>query len=326
MDRGPIFIGGLDRSGKTWLRLPLSSHPHLAFSRRVNLWTLFYDQYGDLSRRDNFERCLAAMLRHTHVRSLQPDAERLRQEFWQGEPTYARLFALLHEQYAQRQGKPRWGNQAELLERHADLLFAAYPTAKMIHLIRDPRDRYAATLTRRRRGQVGAATARWLYSVRLAERNRRRYPDRYQIVRYETLVSQPEATLREVCAFLDEAYTPAMLAMQDVPRFRNRLERDDEADEMPSPISTAYLGRFRQAIPKREIAFIQTLAGREMNAWGYTLEPIAFSPGEWFLFYLADWPANLARLMAWRVTEVIRHNRPALFGRQALPDTAAHAK
>ena len=45
---GPIFVGGLDRSGKTLLRLALSSHPNIAMTRRTYTWTEVYQRYGDL--------------------------------------------------------------------------------------------------------------------------------------------------------------------------------------------------------------------------------------------------------------------------------------
>ena len=108
MDKGPIFIGGPDRSGKTLLRLALSLHPQIGITKRTDLWTRFYGRYGDLERSDNFERCISAILAYKHVRVLQPDGTRLRSEFSQGEPTYARLFALIHQQYSERLGKPRW--------------------------------------------------------------------------------------------------------------------------------------------------------------------------------------------------------------------------
>src|SRR6266487_860601 len=215
IDRGPIFVGGLDRSGKSLMRLSLSAHPNFAMSRRTYMWTRFYDRYGDLSQPDHFDPCQTAMLRHKPMWVLKPDPDRIRREFQQGEPTYARLFALFHQHYAEQLGRPRWGDQLALVERYADVIFAAYPNAKMIHMIRDPRDRYEASIrpSQRRRGQVGGATARWLDSVGLATRNQQRYPDRYKIVRYETLISRREETLREVCAFLNEAFEPSMLTL-----------------------------------------------------------------------------------------------------------------
>ena len=305
------------------MRAFLASHPNIAIPDvGSNYWTFFYGQYGDLSQRDNFERCLAAMLRYKHVRFLQPDPERLRREFWQGEPTYPRMFALFHQHYAERQGKPRWGDQSGLIEGYADLVFAAYPAAKMFHMLRDPRDRYEASLALwpDGKGRAGGATARWLHSAGLARRNRQRYPDRYRIVRYETLVSQPEETLREVCVFLGEDFTPGMLTMEGAPDHRAKLSRGSNGKPGLSPVSTDYIGRYRQGVPMREIAFMQAYAGREMEAWGYPLEPIRFSPDDRLRFYFIDWPGNLVRMAAWRALEAIQRNFPARLGRRPAPN------
>lgn len=328
MERGPIIIGGPDRCGKTLLRALLVSHPNIAIPEvGSNLWTYFYGQHGDLSRVENFERCLAAMLRYKHVRLLDPDPERIRREFWQGPPTYARLFELFHVHYAQRLGKPRWGDQTGLIERYADEVFAAYPAAKMIHVIRDPRDRYEASLALwpNGRGRVGGATARWLYSAGLAERNLRRYPDRYKVVRYETLVSQPEATLREICAFLGERYTPAMLTMDGAPRFREQFGAHPDGATEGSQITTAYVGRFRGAVPRRELAFMQLHARRQMAAHGYDPEPLGLSAREKLLFWLIDWPTNLTRMVTWRAFETVQHNLPGVVGRRPAPKMVLRA-
>jgi hypothetical protein len=298
------------------MRSMLTSHPNIAMTRRTNLWPRFYNRYGDLSRRENFERCLDAMLHYKHVAFLKPDADRIRREFWQGTPSYARLFALFQEHHAEQEGKPRWGDQTERIERYADLVLAAYPTAKMIHMIRDPRDRYEASHTRRRRW-VGGATARWLHSVGLAKRNLQNYPDRYKVVRYETMVTYPEATLREVCAFLDEEYHPAMLVMAGAPRFQREIGSASGNGSGQSPLSTEFIGRYRQALSQREIAFMQMHAGREMAAFGYALEPIQFSPGERLRFWLVDWPVNLLLMLAWRAVESIQRRSPAQAGRKS---------
>ncbi|HET7378026.1 MAG TPA: sulfotransferase, partial [Anaerolineae bacterium] len=284
MDYGPIFIGGLDRSGKSFMRLMLASHPNIDMACRTNMWPRFYNQYGDLSHRMNFERCLDAMLHYKHVAVLKPDLDRIRREFWQGPPTYARLFALVQQQHAEREGKSRWGDQTEWIERYADPIFAAYPDAKMIHMIRDPRDRYEASASRwsRGKGKVGGAIAKWLYSMDLAKRNQRRYLDRYQIVRYEALVTHPEETLDDVCVFLKEGCAPAMLMSKEHMGHKGAL-------------STAFIGRYRQAISKYDIAFMQRYAGRDMLAYGYSLEPIHFSFAERLHFTLIDWPMNLVR-------------------------------
>jgi len=322
MEMGPIYIGGLDRSGKTTMRAFLASHPNIAIPAvGSNMWTYFYGQYGDLHQRENFENCLNALLRYKHVRFLKPDPDRIRQEFWGGPPTYARLFALFLKHYAEREGKPRWGAQTGLIERYADRLFDAYPDLKIIHMIRDPRDRYEASLTLwpRGKGRAGGATARWLYSIRLADRNLRRYPGQYMIVRYEMIAAEPVATLRKVCAFLGEEYIPAMLSMEGAPRHRARLMKEASLKPGDIPVSTEFIGRFRSQIPEYEIAFMQLHAGRKMRSYGYSLEPIHFSWRQWLHFAIVGWPNQFLRMVAWRFVEALQHHLPGQFGRTPRP-------
>ncbi|MDI9547717.1 MAG: sulfotransferase [Chloroflexota bacterium] len=319
MNDGPIYIGGLDRSGKTTMQAFLASHPRIAIPYAgSNLWSFFYARYGDLSKEQNFERCLAALLSYSHAVALNPDPDRIRREFRQGPADYARLFALLHKHYAEQQGKPRWGDQSGLIETYAGHLFAADPSAKLIHMVRDPRDRYAASLARapKGKGRAGGAAARWLYSARLAERNRRRFPDRYLVVRFETMVAQPEQTLRQVCDFLGEEYVPSMLTMDGSPRQRDKLARTAGRAPGTSPLSQDFIGGFRQSLSAGDIAFIQWAAGKKMSQYGYVLDPVAFSAAETLHFWLVNCPANLARMAAWRGREEAHNRLPALLGRR----------
>jgi hypothetical protein len=315
--RGPIFIGGLDRCGKTTMQAFLSSHPNIAIPAvGSNFWSYFYGQYGDLRIPENFERCLAALMHYKHALYLQPDPERIRKEFWQGSPTYASLFGLLHQHYAERTGKTRWGDQTGLIERYADQVLAAYPGAKMIHMIRDPRDRYEASIAMwpNGKGRCGGATARWKYSVALMKRNLSRYPDRYLPVQYERLVRQPEKTMHNVCEFIGESYTPAMLSMDGSPGHREKLIQNAETSERP--LSEKYIGRFRQHVPKPEIAFIQQYAKDEMGQLGYAIEPIRFSLRERVQYEISTRPANLGRMIVWLLVESLQQRFPRLTGRR----------
>jgi len=292
--RGPIFIGGAARSGKTLMRWMLSSHSRIAVSRRTDMWPRFHGRFGNLTRPENLDRCLTAMLARKQIAALNPDPDRLRRDFRRGEPTYARLFALIHEQYAERWGKVRWGDQTGSIERHADQLVAAYPGACVIQMIRDPRDRYEALAGRRRSrpGAVGRTTAEWLGSVAVADRNRLRYPDACIIVRYESLVAAPEETVRRVCAFIGETFEPAMLRMENARRYDPERARSSDG----TPISTAYVGRYRGRLSRRDLAFIQAVAGRRMLALHYRPDPIHPTRGERVRWSTVGWAPSVVRL------------------------------
>ncbi len=307
MERRPIFIAGQERSGTSLIFALLTSHPRIAMTRRTNLWTHFYNQYGDLSVPENFERCLAMMMKYKRMRPLNPNSERIRREFWQGEPTYGRLFALLEEHYAEQVGKPRWGDKSLHTERYAGPIFEAYPEARILHMIRDPRDRYASALTRWKvsRGGVGAGTAVWLNSLALGRRNERAFPGRYRLLRYETLAGEPEATLRDICEFIGEDFAPEMLAMSGAKSFRDEGGNSSYGQHRPGRISTKSIGRFRQVLNPRQIALMQLFAGREMTALDYPLEAVRLSPGERLWLYLVNLPDSLARMGAWWTRELV---------------------
>lgn len=257
MSGGAIFIAGLSFSGKTPVRVALGAHPRLDMTRHTAMWGRFDRRFGDLRRPRNLDRCLAALVADEHVARLEPDRQRLRQEFVTGPATYARLYRLVHEHHAERVGKPRWGEQLGLLERYADVVLGDDPASQMVHMIRDPRSRYAAASVGRRRlvGDVGPETARWIRSARIARRHAARYPDRYLVVRYETLLADPEATIRRILSFLGEHHHPRVL----------------------EALATTSLGRGTAGPPTssagprvhRRDRFIERHARREMASLGY---------------------------------------------------------
>jgi hypothetical protein len=320
--RGPIFIGGPDRCGKTTLRAFLASHPNISIPAvGSNMWTYFYRRFGDLANRKRFERCLNAMLHYKHVKFLEPDGDRIRREFLAGEPTYARLFALFQRHHCEREAKPRWGDQTGLVERYADEIFTAYPDVKMLHMVRDPRDRYEASLALwpKGKGRVGGATARWLYSTQLGKRNLRRYPGRYKLVRFESLITDTERVLREVCEFLEEDFVPGMLRMDSAPRFREGLGNRSGSQTGDSLLSMDFIGRFRTVMTTAELRFMQSIAGPEMLQFDYDLEPVPMSAGERTLYAFRDLPLNLLRMTAWRSIEAAQQRFPRFVHRSIDP-------
>jgi hypothetical protein len=105
-----------------------------------------------------------------------------------------------------------------------------------------------------------------------------------------------------------------MVTMSGAPHYRDKFKPAGASND--TPISTAYIGRFRQGVPKREIAFIQRYARREMTACDYQPEPLAWSVRDQLLFTFVDWPSNWGRLAVWRTRETLQHRFPALIGRK----------
>jgi hypothetical protein len=143
----------------------------------------------------------------------------------------------------------------------------------------------------------------------MGARNSARFPDRYLVVRYETLAGQPERTMREICAFIDEPYAPEMLEMHGARDFRDQGSNSSYGARPAGVISTDSIDRFREVLSARQVAFIQRSAGAEMAALGYRPVAVRLTGRERTLFRLVDVPVEQARSAAWRANDILRNRK-----------------
>jgi hypothetical protein len=182
-------------------------------------------------------------------------------------------------------------------------------------MIRDPRDRYQASIEKwpRGKGRAGGAAARWNYSTALAERHQREHPDDFMIVRFEDLITDTEATVRAVCAFLGEDFHEGMLTMAGAPTHRERIMGD-----FPGPVrlSPDYIGRFRGRVAPAEVLYIQTHARAGMGRYGYEPEPISLTSGQRLRYRTLVEPNQYARGLTWLAVEAGQQRFPRLVPRR----------
>lgn len=305
----PVLVCGADRSGTTLLYALLASHPDISMVRRTNMWRWFHGRFGDLDDPANLRAAIDTMSRYERLGVVEPDWERVRTEFGSGPHTYGRLFDLLHRHHAERRGRRRWGDKSLHSEYHADAIFAEFPDARVIHTMRDPRDRYASIAGRYegRGPRVVSAVGRWLDSARAAQRNAARYPDRYLVVRFEDLLRNPAGVTEGLCAFIGERYDPAMLEMRgdEDPGVVNSSFGDIPANT----ISTAPIGRWRDRLDHRDAARIELIAGSAMRRFGYQPEVLdTLSSAERTRLRIETVP-TVARVGGWRMQAKLERRR-----------------
>jgi hypothetical protein len=307
---GPILVTGADRSGTTLLYTLLASHPRIMMVRRTNLWRWFDRRFGDLANPDNLSRCLELMIRYERLSVLSLDPDAIVRDFNMGEPTYGRLFEIVFSQQAARLGFPRWGDKSLHTELAAERVFAAWPGARMIQVIRDPRDRYLSVLGRAGpdTGRDISIVARWIRSTRAAERNLDRYNGRYMVLRYEDLVANPYERTKEVCDFIGETFNPVMMQMRGGDQ-RSLEGGNSSFDTLPpGVISARSVGRYRSALPARKVAFIEYACRSSMQTLGYELDyPVLGSADK--LRYFGDIVDGTFRIPAWLLNESLAERR-----------------
>ncbi len=247
---GHVFLVGLPRSGTTLLSAVLNSSEDIGISMYESHFlsgtrgagsiprTSFRDQIikvGDLATDAGAKRIVEYIYEQpepfwretvSHV-----DREEFLKRLMQSQRTERDLFELGMRINAA--GKPVCGEKTPGHIRQVPTLLDWFPDAKVVHILRDPRATFVSQ--RKKRGAKGkvpsAPQQRWaallheLYQstvfivgwrriLGLDARYRAAYPARYCTVRYEELVSNPDATVRGLCAFLGAKFSAAMLTNQ----------------------------------------------------------------------------------------------------------------
>ena len=210
------FVVGLTRSGTTLLRMMLDAHPLLA----VPPETHFVPDLIKAARAEQgTDGMLAAMTSNRTWEDFGIDEAEIRGRL-DAVPAgdAAGAVRAFFEAYAEKQGKPRWGDKTPAYMLSVQRIGRTLPESRFIHLIRDGRDVALSQTARALNEQPPAAeqAARWVKRIRKSREQAAALKGaRYVEARYEDLVRDPEATLRRICEFVDLPWDEAMLSYHE---------------------------------------------------------------------------------------------------------------
>jgi hypothetical protein len=288
----PIVVGA-PRSGTTLLRLMLDAHPQLAIPPETGFLALGADLAG--SGDELRERFLRAIVAYPPEAPNWSDfglaAEEFERRLRQLRPfTAAEGFRLFYRMYAERFGKPRWGDKTPTYGCHLGPLQTLLPEARFLHVIRDGRD-VAVSLRDCwfSPGRDIRVQACYWRSLVQATRQQARLCRHYLEVRYEDLVRGPEPVLRSACAFLELPFDAAMLsyherAAERLCEHRDRIRADgtvqvSHAERLRQQAATlrppdpSRIGRWQCQLTRVEVLAYEAEAGPLLRELGYALSP-----------------------------------------------------
>jgi hypothetical protein len=170
--------------------------------------------WGDLAHDDALRRVIAVSVKWPMLRPCQFDEEELFDLARHGPRTYAAVLDTMLSVYATRHGKPRWSEKTPLQE--PGMIWHLFPDAKVVHIVRDPRECIASNLKLPWVEGTAVSLARWWHSFTLASifAGANKGCTQYLRIRYEDLARDPHTALKLVCSFLDEPFEPEMVSDQ----------------------------------------------------------------------------------------------------------------
>ncbi len=233
-----VFVVGFPKSGTSLLRNLLDGHPELAVvpAKETKHFVDFLPQNAHLPRVEQVDRIQRRWLTWLINPAGQPPFWLLGRP-WELEADPYELFTSYFYRLADRHpgqdllgvfatalavarldsgtlaAEPRaWVEKSPQHELRAAEIVAAYPAARFVHVVRDPRSTVAALRRMDMKQDVWAASRELQWSLDAARRNPELLgPDRYLVVRYEDLIAEPRAVLERVAGFLGIAFDERLL-------------------------------------------------------------------------------------------------------------------
>jgi protein-tyrosine sulfotransferase len=268
----PIFVLGVPRSGTTLLRLMLDSHPAIACGPEtpwlcghqprsvMELWRLMTEESQGYCASFGMPREIVTESARAFV-------------------------SRLMDAYASGRGKIRWAEKTPDNALHVDFLLELYPDARFIYIVRDGLD-VAASTSRAQESSKGVsdwhkrkivltqravtinnpltAVLRWKHWNRLVERS---LGGREHLrISYERLVKETEATLRQVCEFVNEPYDAAMLRYGGVQHDMPAWEWGSADVRSRPTVTDESLGRGQRIFSEPELEVLAPLVKKDPEA------------------------------------------------------------
>jgi hypothetical protein len=237
----PLFLVGSERSGSTLLRLMLDHHPQIAFHREFDFAVANVSDAGGLPAVPDYLELLQTFRDVGFTIDASLDYRSLVDSF-------------LRQKQALSGGKPHVG---ATVHRHFNRLRFLWPDARYLHLVRDPRDVARSVVQKGWAGNIYQGTEMWIRAEECWDSTVEHLAAGQAVeVRYEALVSQPEAELSRLCAFIGVEYSAEMLAYSA------------DARQYPPPDAALAL-QWRRRLSAEEVGLVEARTGLLMASRGY---------------------------------------------------------
>jgi hypothetical protein len=274
-----FFIGGCARSGTTWLQLLLDAHPRISCRGEAHFVT-------DLAQ--SLKRAI-----QEHNEFILNKNRTLFHEI-EGYPVFGsehfnhlHATAILLLLLEQSKGKPALavGEKTPENVQAFDGLSAIIPSAKFLHIVRDPRDAAVSgwylgmraipaemQAMHPTRAHFFKGYARgWGPEIERAIGFGARHPERYTELRYEDLLESPLPTLKRICRFLgvDDSDAIVERCFADTKFEKLSGGRPRGVEDESSHFRRGVVGDWRNHLDAETHAYFLAQAGTLMARFGY---------------------------------------------------------
>jgi len=217
---GPLFLVGMPRSGTKLLRAVLNEHPGVAIcdneTEFLPAWVSQWSSFGDLSSESRFHRFYEKMLCLPFFVYEQDRGSPVDKSAWFANCKFYTTAGVFEGLMRTKLGLAPaddsiiWGDKSPSYISHIPLLRKLYPSAKVIHIVRDVRD-YCLSIENAWGKNTLRSAQRWADDTRCAHEEIVNLLTDGMEVRYEDLLNKPYDAVQRICMFLGIQFYERMI-------------------------------------------------------------------------------------------------------------------
>jgi hypothetical protein len=290
----PLFICGHPKSGTSLLRSLLDGHPQLVVYPEESV---FFRRYLPLAEKKDIETQLELAEENLiHIFTWNQENPPLSQRGFPDrdysnisfDEIRDELRAILSDRPAQHAGdllsaailafgivtkqasaaSKYWVEKSPYNEQFAAQIYAWWPNARCLHVVRDPRDNFLSYSRKHADWSAEFFAKNWTKSTRIGINNQENFgKNKYSLIRFEDLVQSPENTLTQMCQFLGIDFVPEITTPI---RAGKSWAGNSMFDQEFKAISSAPVGRWREQVSASDAAVIETMSAADITAMGYS--------------------------------------------------------
>ena len=269
-----FFVCGAPKSGTTWLQRILDAHPQVCCS-------------GEGHFVSRFTVPLARV-----VNSYNSGLARETEYVYEGNPYYMRVSQaefdalassfVLQRMSARADAQTRWvGDKTPTYTRHLDQLHRMFPEAKIVHIVRDPRDVAVSRMGHSRRAgfpgvfapetdehrqTLEGAVTTWIEAVTAVDAFAQAHPALVHEVGYGDLHEDPVGTITALFRFLGASVESVLIErIVAATSFKAISGRDPGHEDTGSFLRKGVVGDWQAQLPPQSVQFITEACGELMR-------------------------------------------------------------
>ena len=276
----PVFLLCSERSGSNLLVRLLDSHPQFCGpppSHIIRTLALNLTRFGNLKDNDqNWYKLIeiSVSILHNQFGQWQSKLDEETLQELVEERSVRGVISAIYQAEMEAQRKQFCAIKENRVYLFLPYLLIAFPQAKYIWLVRDPRDMALSWKNSPNHpGGVRRGAGTWQEDQ---ERFRTIYGylrenDKVHYLRYEDLLQMPESTLTKLCDFLKIPYSSSMFDFYRKKETMENASRIANWQNLAKPLMFANSGKYVDALSNDEIRSIERLCSAEMVAHSYML-------------------------------------------------------